>query len=173
MADFKLAFEKAILAEGGYKLHNVAGDSGGVTYAGIARNKNPSWPGWAWIDRGETPPSELVRSFYREGWWKPICGDDIWNQEVAYTLYSFATNSSAYKAPTTAIKLAQAVLGTTPDGQFGPKSLAALNAMEPRLFLALYALARLTRYEAIVRKNRTQSKFLLGWLSRTLREANV
>lgn len=173
MADFLSAFERAIVAEGGYTLHNVKGDTGGVTYAGIARNKNPQWPGWAWVDRGETPPSDLVRMFYRDGWWKPIMGDDIWNQDVAYTLYSFATNSSAYKAPSTAIKLAQAVVGATPDGEFGPKTLALVNAMEPKLFLALYALARLVRYEAIVRKNRTQSKFLLGWVSRTLREAGV
>lgn len=171
MADFLQAFERAILAEGGYKLHEVAGDRGGMTYAGIARNPNPGWPGWAYIDRGETPPSQLVRDYYREGWWNPIRGDGITSQDVAYTIYSFATNSSARLRPTVAVKLAQLVAGATPDGVFGPRTLASVNAMEPELFVAKYALARLARYEQIVRRDRTQQKFLLGWLSRTLKEA--
>jgi lysozyme family protein len=167
MADFLLAFEKAILAEGGYKLHNVAGDTGGLTYAGIARNKNPQWPGWAWVDRGDTPPSEMVRQFYREGWWQPLRGDEIADQDVAYTLYSFATNGGLG----TAVRLAQLVVGTTPDGTMGPKTVAAINSMEPRLFLALYALTRVARYRDIVKRDRTQQKFLLGWINRTLDEA--
>jgi lysozyme family protein len=142
-----------------------------LTYAGIARNKNPQWPGWPYIDRGDTPPSALVRSFYREGWWNPIAGDDIKDERVAYTLYSFATNSSAYKAPKVAVKLAQIVVGTTPDGVVGPKTVAAINAMDPELFVAKYALARLARYAAIVNNRRDQGKFLLGWLNRTLRES--
>lgn len=171
MADFLPAFERAILAEGGYKLHTVPGDTGGTTYAGIARNPNPYWAGWAFIDRGETPPSELVREFYRKGWWIPLGCDAIRDQDVAYTLYSFGTNSSAYGKPKVAATLAQIVVGTTPDGVIGPKTIAAINSMEPRLFLALYALARIARYRDIVTKNRTQQKFLLGWINRTLKEA--
>ncbi len=171
MADFEQAFERALLAEGGYKLHKVAGDTGGLTYAGIARNPNPDWPGWAYIDAGETPPSQLVRDYCREGWWNPIRGDDIADQSVAFTLYSFATNSSPRLRPTVAVKLAQLVAGATPDGVVGPKTLAAINAMNPELFVAKYALARLARYEQIVRSDRSQQKFLLGWLSRTLKES--
>lgn len=171
MANFEDAFERAVVAEGGYELHKVSGDSGGLTYAGIARNKNPNWLGWAFIDRGETPPSSMVRDFYRAGWWNPLRGDDIKDARVAYTLYSFATNSSAYGAPKTAVKLAQIVVGTTPDGVLGPKTLAAINAMDPELFLAKYALARIARYAEIVNRDRSQLKFLLGWLNRSLRES--
>jgi lysozyme family protein len=173
MADFLLAFERALLAEGGYRLHQVDGDTGGLTYAGIARAKNPGWPGWAWIDRGETPPSQLVRDFYRAGWWAPILGDQIRDQAVAETIYSFATNSSAYGAPKTAVRLVQLVVGTTPDGAMGVRTLDAVNAMEPRLFLALYALARIARYRDIVTRDRSQIKFLLGWINRTLQEARA
>ena len=171
MADFLPAFERALLAEGGYQLHQVEGDTGGMTYAGIARAKNPQWPGWALLDRGETPPSQLVRDFYRAGWWDPIQGDQIRDQDVAYTVYSFATNSSTYGAPRTAIRLLQVIVGATPDGVMGPVSLEALNAMEPRLFLALFSLARIARYRDIVTRDRSQGKFLLGWINRTLQEA--
>ncbi len=167
MADFLPAFERALLAEGGYKLHQVAGDTGGLTYAGIARNPNPGWPGWAWIDRSETPPSQLVRDFYRVGWWQPIQGDQIRDQSVAESIYSFGTNAGLK----TAVRLVQAVVGATPDGSMGTQTLEALNAMEPRLFLALYALARIARYRDIVSRDRTQQKFLLGWINRSLQEA--
>ena len=173
MANFEQAFERAIVAEGGYKLHKVKNDTGGLTYAGIARNPNPGWPGWTYIDRGETPPSQMVRDFYRDGWWNPIRGDDIADQSVAYTLYSFATNSSARLRPTVAVKLAQVVVGVTPDGVFGPKTLNAVNEMDPELFVAKYALARLARYAEICRKNSSQRVFLLGWLNRTLAESNL
>ena len=62
---FETAYDKMMVDEGGYILHTISGDTGGTTYAGIARNKNPQWAGWAFIDAKETPPTELVRDFYR------------------------------------------------------------------------------------------------------------
>ena len=171
MADFLQAFESMIRNEGGYKLHTVSGDRGGMTYAGIARNMNPKWPGWAYIDRGEIPPSALVRDFYQEGYWQPIRGDEINSQDVARNIFDFAVNTSAPGRPTVAVRLAQIVVGTTPDGAFGPKTLAAVNATDPEKFVLAFALAKLARYRDIVTKDRTQQKFLLGWINRTLREA--
>lgn len=167
MADFLPAYERMLLNEGGYKLHTVAGDRGGMTYAGIARNRWPSWAGWDFIDRSEEPPAMVVRAFYRENFWMPVKGDDISDQTVAQNIFDFGVNAGVG----TAAKLAQVVVGATPDGKIGPKTVAALNAIEPNYFRAAYALAKLKRYEQIVSKDRTQQKFLLGWLRRTLREA--
>lgn len=166
MAQFDPAFESMIRNEGGYKLHQVAGDRGGMTYAGISRVMNPQWPGWAFIDRGEIPPSQLVRDFYRAGYWEPIRGDDL-PQDTARSIFDFAVNSGVRVA----VKLAQIVAGTTPDGSFGPKTLAALQAIDPQHFKAAYALAKIARYRDIVARDKEQSKFLLGWINRTLREA--
>ena len=167
MADFLQAFEAMIRNEGGYVLHEVAGDRGGMTYAGIARKMNPQWPGWQAIDRGEIPASSLVRDFYRAGYWAPLRADEITGQAVARTLFDFAVNAGVK----TAAKLAQIVAGVTPDGAFGPKTLAAVNAVDPEKFVALYALAKLARYRDIVMRDRSQQKFLLGWINRTLKEA--
>ena len=71
----------------------------------------------------------------------------------------------------TAVKLAQIVVGTTPDGKFGPKTAAAVNAADPDLFMARYALAKIARYAAIVSKDSSQRAFLLGWINRALRGA--
>jgi lysozyme family protein len=166
MADFLPAFEAMILAEGGYVLHKVEGDRGGLTFAGISRNNWPDWSGWEAVDRGDQPTAEQVRSFYRARFWTPLQADAM-PQAVATTIYDFAVNAGLR----TATILAQAVVGTTPDGQVGPKTLEALQAVDPDLFVARYALAKLARYEQIVRRDRSQAKFLLGWLSRTLQGA--
>lgn len=166
MAEFLPAFETMIVREGGYVLHTVAGDTGGQTYAGIARNKNPQWPGWAAIDQGSTPPAELVRSFYRAHFWDANSLGDLADQRVASTVFDFGVNAGTG----TAAKLAQLVVGTTPDGRMGPKTIAAINAYSPELFLAHYTLAKIARYRDIVRRDRVQAKFLLGWLNRALEQ---
>lgn len=167
MAEFLPAFERMIVNEGGYVLHTVADDKGGMTYAGIARNRWPQWAGWSIIDAGSEPQADLVRGFYRANFWTALRLEEVKDQDVARTLFDFGVNAGAG----TAAKLAQVVVGTTPDGRIGPKSLAAINAADPHLFLARYALAKLARYEQIVTRDRSQGKFLLGWLRRTLKEA--
>lgn len=164
---FDSAFSATMRREGGYKLHNVEGDTGGMTYAGIARNHNPQWPGWAYIDRGETPPTSRVRDFYFTGYWAPIRGDDL-REDIAATIFDFAVNSSAPGRPAVAVKLAQAVAGVEPDGSVGPKTIEALNAIPPDRFAAAYFVAKMQRYADIVMRNRSQGKFLLGWLNRSL-----
>ena len=165
MAEFPPAFERMIVNEGGYVLHTVAGDRGGMTYAGIARNFHPSWQGWKVIDQGETPPAEMVRQFYRSNFWAPLRLDDVEHQEVAGNLFDFGVNAGL----STAAKLAQLVVGVTPDGKVGAKTIAALNSIDPDLFVARYALAKIARYRDIATKNRTQQRFLLGWLNRSLK----
>ena len=167
MADFLPAYEQMIVNEGGYTLHQVAGDRGGMTYAGIARNRWASWVGWKLIDAGQVPPVDLVQGFYRGNFWNTLQLDRVTDQAVARSLFDFAVNAGVG----TAARLAQIAAGTTPDGAIGPKTLAALNAIAPDLFLARFALAKLARYEQIVSRDRSQERFLLGWVRRTLKEA--
>ena len=165
MAEFLPAFDRMISNEGGYKLTNVKDDRGSVTYAGIARNRNGRWAGWSFIDRGEIPPTQMVRDFYRANFWDAVKGDYILHQSVAESLFDFAVNAGAK----TAIKLAQLVGGVASDGDIGPKTLEALNAMDEGAFRIAYALAKIARYHAIVSKDRSQGKFLLGWVGRAIR----
>lgn len=165
MAEFLPAFERMIVNEGGYVLHTVKDDRGGMTYAGIARAFHPNWPGWRVIDQGETPPADLVRQFYRSNFWHPLRLDEVEHQDVAGNIFDFGVNAGLG----TAAKLAQLVVGATPDGKIGAKTLQALNTIDPDLFVARYALAKIARYRDIVAKNRTQQRFLIGWLNRTLK----
>jgi len=163
MAQFLPAYEAMILAEGGYVLHEVPGDRGGQTYAGIARKMNPRWDGWALIDRREPVPAQLVRDFYRHQYWDTIAGDRLSSQVIAQSIFDFHVNAGA-----AARKLAQLVVGSTPDGIFGDKTVAALNAYDEGRFVMAYALVKIARYRDIVMRDRSQGKFLLGWVNRAL-----
>jgi len=163
MADFKPAYERMIRDEGGYVLHNVPGDRGGQTYAGIARNMHPKWDGWQHIDTGSTPPAQLIHDFYKVKFWDDICGDQITSQVIASDIFNFYVNTGR-----PAKVLAQLVIDATPDGAFGPRTVAAINAADPEKFVLSYALAKITRYRDIVQRDRTQIKFLVGWINRTL-----
>lgn len=168
MADFLPSFERVLRNEGGYVLHTVKDDRGGATYAGIARNFHPSWSGWKVIDQGETPPADMVRQFYRSNFWHPLRLDEVTHQEVAANIFDFGVNAGI----STAAKLAQLVVGVTPDGKIGAKTLQALNGIDPDLFVARYALAKIARYRDIVTGNRTQQRFLVGWINRVLKGAS-
>lgn len=170
MADFLPAFEAMIRDEGGYRLHAVEGDRGGQTYAGIARSFNPGWAGWVHIDKGDTPPTAMVRDWYHANYWLPISGDHLIHQAVASSIFNFAVNSSAPGRPAVAVKLAQLVVGATPDGSLGSRTVAALNAIDPEKFVMAYALVKIARYRDIVTRDKTQAKFLLGWINRTLKD---
>jgi lysozyme family protein len=165
MANFLIAFEKTIADEGGYQLTDIPGDRGGQTYAGIARKPNPDWAGWQYIDRkdfGSATP--LVREFYKSHFWDRVRGDDIANQAIAETIFNFSVNTGV----SVAAKLAQLIVGVTPDGAIGAKTVERLNICTPEKFLPAYALAKISRYVQICMKDRSQSKFLLGWCRRTL-----
>ena len=155
-----------ITDEGGYQLTDIPGDNGGQTYAGIARKPNPTWGGWQYIDRKETPPSQLVRDFYKTTFWDDIKGDKINNQSVAACIFNFYVNTVK-----PAKTIAQLVVGATPDGVMGDVTIAKINAVEPEKFIMAYTIGKIARYAEICNRNRDQSKFLLGWINRALKGA--
>jgi lysozyme family protein len=167
MADFIPPFERMLINEGGMVLHTVKNDRGGQTFAGIARKANPNWEGWDLIDRGDKPPVEMVRKFYKKTYWDAMRLDEVLQKEVARTMFDFGVNAGIG----TSTKLTQLVLGTTPDGVIGPTTLALLNGVNVDMFMAKFALAKLARYEQIVSRDPSQREFLLGWVRRTLKEA--
>jgi lysozyme family protein len=177
MAEFEPCFEKVILLGGGYVLHEVKGDRGGMTYAEIARNIWPNWPGWKRIDAGlfDAELTAMVRDFYRINFWDPIKGNDIQSQEAAFMVYDFAVNAGLK----TSVRIVQRICKTTPDGVLGNKTLAALNAMigddkDEKIFVLLFGLLKVFRYKDVcLNDNRraqdeivSNEKFLCGWINR-------
>ncbi len=173
MADFMRAYIETIGDEGGFKLHNVSGDAGGDTFAGIAYNYHPDWQGWplVYAGKGQTQEQEckeLVREFYKTKFWDDMRGDEIEHQAIAETIYNFGMNSSIKKS----VMYAQYCLDCEPDGDLGPITLSAINrlsGLEIELFVCQHTLMRVGHRLKRIRQNRSQKKFISGWLKRDLR----
>ncbi|WDE13529.1 glycoside hydrolase family 108 protein [Thalassomonas haliotis] len=174
MADFDTAFEVTLEAEGGY-VHDPD-DPGGETYKGVARAKNPKWPGWQEIDlqkNKEDFPDNLdahpelqaqIKALYKASYWDKIRGDDITDQDIAESIFDFAVNAG----PKTSAKLAQVTVAAKTDGIIGPKTLKKINADDKRAFLAVFALAKIGRYINICEKRKSSRKYFYGWVRRAL-----
>lgn len=160
MADFNAAIVKTLAREGGATITEIAGDAGGLTKYGISQRAYPT----ADI-RNLT--EQQARDIYKRDYWDRVCGDRINSQPVAEAIFDFAVNAGAV----TASKLTQMAIGNTrPDGVMGANTVAQLNAAinRPEDFIASYTLLKITRYAAICNKDKTQTKFLLGWINRAL-----
>lgn len=176
MAEFNPAFERMKSHEGGYV--NDPDDPGGETYKGVARKINSKWDGWFLIDMMKKQsgfPATLdtnaelqqkVADFYQIQYWSRVKGDEIQNQEVAYSIFDFAVNAGV----STSASLAQMVVETTPDGVIGPESINKINNFDPEHFLAAFTVAKIARYVGIVKKRSDSRKYFYGWVRRALND---
>lgn len=159
-------------------LHTVDGDTGGMTYKGIARNYHSQWEGWKIIDvqLQSTPNSKeaskvlsshkglqyMVEVFYRVEFWNKIQGDFITFQPTATELFLSVVNIGVHNA----VKIAQEVSGAKVDGLFGMNTLQAINKTPVALFCEKYTELEERYYRNIVKRNPKQLKFLAGWVAR-------
>ena len=161
MADFDPAVAKTLIREGGARFTDNPDDHGGATKYGISQNAYPN------VDiRNLT--EDQAKAIYKRDYWDKVAGDTLKSQAVAENIFDTAVNMG----PTTATKLAQVTLELDVDGRFGPATAKAVNACDEGEFLAEFTLAKVARYAAICNKDRTQSKFLLGWINRALGSAS-
>ncbi len=102
-------------------------------------------------------------------------GNDIKSQNVAYHIYAFAVNAGIK----TAVRMAQIIIGATPDGIWGDVSLKTINDLiqdkkDERIFAVTYSLFKIFRYKDICMNDDRRSKdrivsnqkFLCGWINR-------
>ncbi len=157
--DFEKSFLKVIELEGGFALHQNQTESQ-VTYAGIYRKAHPKWEGWEYIDKKETPPTSLVRTFYYEKFYKPFNELD---PQIAYLLFEATVNMG-----NTAIKLAQRALGLVDDGTIGPKTKNALLECNKDRFAFSFTIAKIAYYNNLAAKEQYRP-YLRGWINRALK----
>lgn len=176
---FSTALRSTLAHEGYYA--NVAGDKGGETYRGIARNYHPDWKGWPIIDlykirigrpldRNEKVPGpqleKLVEAFYYEKFWRRSWADRLRDGSLAHMLFDFFVHSGG-----NAVKELQRVLNAhfgaslKVDGAMGPQTAQTANAQDPERLFARYKEARIAYYRRISQSGENW-KFLKGWLRR-------
>jgi len=165
---FEEAFQKVIELEGGFVLHKNPTEKY-QTYAGIYRGAHPEWEGWKYIDRGELPPTSLVRKFYYQNYWEPVDYPEIPDRVKVLMFLSGVNIGTKF-----AIKIAQKILGLVPDGIIGSKTLTAFRSLTEEtiyVFLKSFTLALIKFYTSLSNKNpKKYSLYLRGWLNRAFEQ---
>jgi lysozyme family protein len=155
-SNWKKSFELMLHSEGGFVNH--PSDPGGMTNLGVTKATWESWVGRE-VDeaemRGLTP--EKVEPLYKERYWDAVRGDEL-PMGLDYLMFDFAVNAGAGRA----IKTLQTAVGVTPDGGFGPMTMAAVQAVDPVELIERFSQAKEDFYRSLT----TFSTFGKGWLNR-------
>ncbi len=147
--------------EGGFAV--VPGDRGGATNKGITIGTFRQFFGQsATVEQLKRMTDDQWMTVFRKGFWDKFRADEIHSQSVANICVDWAWNSGTK----TAIRKVQTLLGVTVDGIVGARTLAAINAADPRQLFVRVKAARLAYVEGIVSRNPSQRKFLNGWKNR-------
>ena len=158
MADFSLAIDKTLAHEGGAKFTDDPSDSGGATKYGISQAAYPD------LDiRNLT--EQQAREIYKRDYWDRVRADEITSQAVAENIFDTSVNMGVR----TGSRLAQVAVEIEPaDGIIGSQSLKVINNCDEEFFISNYTIAKIARYAYICNKNKSQKRFLLGWINRAL-----
>ncbi|HEY8386218.1 MAG TPA: glycosyl hydrolase 108 family protein [Porticoccaceae bacterium] len=150
--NFDQCFERLIGHEGGYSNH--PNDPGGETMWGITKRVA--------VENGYTGPMraltrEQAKSIYKRAYWDKAKADQ-YDGAISFQLFDAAVNHGI----TQAIKFLQRAVGTTADGIVGPKTLAAIAAMDVDDVLMRFNAERLQFYTDLS----TWNTFGRGWARR-------
>ena len=136
--NFAQALQAVLKHEGGFV--NNPKDPGGMTNLGCTKavwEEHCGHPVEEKAMRALTPAD--VAPLYKRKYWDKVQGDELPNG-VDYVVFDCAINSG----PGRAAKMLQACVGVEPDGGIGPKTLAAVRAMDPQQLVKDYAKRRLS-----------------------------
>ena len=104
---------------------------------------------------------DVVNRVLKPHYWDRWKADEIKSQSVANILVDWVWASGTH-----GIKIPQRLLGVTVDGIVGPKTIAAVNAKNPRELFDMIKIARFDFIEDICRQRPTNNKFKRGWMNR-------
>ena len=158
MANFEEAIVKTLVHEGGAKFTSDPKDRGGDTKFGISQRAYPE------LDI-KNLTEETAKVIYKKDYWDKVKADNIDTQLIAENIFDTAVNMGVR----TASRMAQEILSINPaDGIIGPQSLKIINSASVDLFISKYTLQKVAHYVKICQKNKSQKKYLLGWMNRAL-----
>lgn len=143
---FDTAFDRLMGSEGGYT--PGIGDPGGETNWGICKRSYPHI-------NIKTLTRDQAKQIYFADFWSQI-GDA--HPAVRFQAFDFAVNSGIQ----TAIRKLQRAIGVADDGHFGPKSKAALAAMDLNDVLMRFVAERIDFWTSLS----TWDRFGKGWARR-------
>jgi len=151
--------------EGGFS--NRKEDAGGPTNMGVtiatwrAQGYDKDGDGDIDVDDLREITEEDAKSIFERKYWDRWKADQIQDQSIANILVDWVWGSGVH-----GIKIPQRMLRVQVDGIVGPKTLAALNAQEPKSFFEALRRERENFFERICETRPANRANLKGWLRR-------
>lgn len=143
--------------EGGWSDH--PSDPGGATMKGVTQTVYDAYrarKGLA-LQSVRHIADEELSEIYRDGYWKAAACDKL-PAGVDLMVFDCAVNMGASRAR----KYLQQAVGCTPDGDIGPKTLAAAERIDPAAIISLIY----SRRAAFYRASANYPTFGKGWIRR-------
>jgi len=164
--NFSNALGVTLEFEGGYVNH--PSDPGGETNKGVTRSVYEQWLRSKGLPSRNMDmrniPDAHVQAVYRDRYWNKVRGDDL-PAEIAQQMFDLAVHSG----PSRAIKILQNIVGTKPDGGFGPNTSKSTQAYLQEHGALIMAEEILKQRKAFLVKLLEQEKyqpFRNGWINR-------
>lgn len=160
--NFAKAYRKTIAAEGGFSQHPL--DPGGATMKGVTLKTYSAHLGrQVTVEELKAIPEEHLLAIYGQGYWDKCRCDDL-PSGLDVCVFDWAVNSG----PRRAVRALQELAGVTPDGEMGPKTLAAVASWwayyGPKTCIAMYQNERMEYLEDLP----TFKVFGTGWTKRVI-----
>lgn len=166
MADVSVLAHFILSWEGGYVNH--PNDPGGATNKGVTI---ATWKAQGYDKDGDgdidvadlklISDEDAVNLVLKPHYWNRWKANQIRSQSVANICVDWVWGSGKY-----GITGVQKLLGVTPDGIVGAKTIAAINAREPKQLFAAIKKARVQYIESLCKRRKSSQVFRDGWLRR-------
>ena len=155
--------------EGGFV--NNPYDRGGPTKYGITLNTLSNWRGYTvTVEEIKKLDKKEANEIYNQEYWiKPGFNTLEGDERVIELLF----DSAVHHGPSNAIKMLQEALQLKTDGIIGPRTRQAVKLHSNNEVLAKMIGARLRFIARIVRRDPSQTEFILGWSNRLIGFLNM
>jgi lysozyme family protein len=166
MAKFENFAGKLLRLEGGYVNHPL--DKGGPTKYGVIltvwQEHGDDKDGDGDIDAEDIKKltEDDARYIAKKFFWDYFLADLILNQSVAEFIVDWGYNSGRK----TVAKIVQRLVNVADDGIVGPKTLAAINALDQQKLFDTLQIERKVFLNNIIKRRPDQIVFYNGWMNR-------
>lgn len=176
MTDFKTAFRRTLKFEDNAREPGkVTVDAGGRTRFGIAEKFHRDLPNDFFTGPAEEALAE-AEQIEKSAYWDRMRLSELGDQEVANKLFDMAVNMGVHQAAVLSQRAANALLQEVAprgvdmrlaeDGVVGPKTLAAINNLDPARYLQYLRELSAHFYRHVASISPGQAGNLEGWLRR-------
>jgi lysozyme family protein len=154
--NFPACLEVVLHHEGGWSDHKD--DPGGATMKGVTLATFSNFLGRpATKDELRNISDEQINAIYHRNYWGRVAGDRL-SSGLDLSVFDMAVNAGVSRS----VRMLQEIVGSTPDGVLGPRTLAAVAEQDTLSLIRQYAEERRRFYKSL----KTFDVFGRGWLRR-------